>query len=106
MKKNHEKGARVAEPVQVYLERQDASRLERLAAQLGATKSDVLRRGLAALERALRDPATHPALRLIGMIERETAAPARHDVARGHDRALAEAEIAAWRPRRRKSRGR
>lgn len=107
MKHNHEKPHRVAEPVQVYLERPDASRLERLAAQLGATKSEVLRRGLAALERALSDPAAHPALRLTGMIERETAAPARADVARAHDHTLAEAEIAAWRPRtrRRKSRG-
>jgi hypothetical protein len=39
---------RVAEPVQVYLERADRDRLDRLAGQLGATKSDVLRRGLAA----------------------------------------------------------
>lgn len=42
--------ARVAEPVQVYLGLADRERLERLAGKLGATKSDVLRRGLEALE--------------------------------------------------------
>lgn len=41
---------RVAEPVQVYLAPPDSERLERLAKQLDATKSDVLRRGLLALE--------------------------------------------------------
>jgi hypothetical protein len=42
--------SRVAEPVQVYLQPPDRERLERLAERLGATKSDVLRRGLEALE--------------------------------------------------------
>lgn len=37
-------------PVQVYLAGPDLDRLERLASRLGATKSDVLRRGLSALE--------------------------------------------------------
>src|SRR5215831_17468763 len=109
MKKHHEKGARVAEPVQVYLERPDADRLVRLAAQLGATKSEVLRRGLAALERAVTDPTSHHALRLIGLAERE-AQPDRgsaRNVARRHDDALARDEIASWRrsARRSKSRG-
>ena len=45
---------RVGEPVQVYLAEPDRARLERLAAALDATKSDVLRRGLAALEAATR----------------------------------------------------
>ncbi len=40
----------MAEPVQVYLDRPDRERLERLARELETTKSDVLRRGLAALE--------------------------------------------------------
>jgi len=40
--------------VQVYLDRPDRERLERLAAQLEATKSDVLRRGLEALESLTR----------------------------------------------------
>lgn len=58
MKRRHERSPsrRVAEPVQVYLDRADRERLERLAAELDATKSDVLRRGLEALESRLRRP--------------------------------------------------
>ncbi len=63
MSKRHERrpAARVAEPVQVYLDRADRERLERLATRLAATKSDVLRRGLAALESQVRPPAPAPA---------------------------------------------
>ena len=51
MKRSHDKRRRrVAEPVQVYLDPPDRERLERLAARLDATKSDVLRQGLVALE--------------------------------------------------------
>jgi hypothetical protein len=63
MKHKHDKRprtGRVAEPVQVYLDRPDRERLERLAVQLEATKSDVLRRGLEALE-SLSRRATGPA---------------------------------------------
>lgn len=57
MKKRHDtRRTRVAEPVQVYLERPDRERLERLAEHLDATKSDVLRRGLEALESQIRRP--------------------------------------------------
>lgn len=52
--------SRVAEPVQVYLDPADRDRLERLTRDLDATKSDVLRQGLAALE-ALRREAADPA---------------------------------------------
>ncbi len=55
------KPRRVAEPVQVYLERHDRERLERLTSQLGSSKSDVLRRGLEALESLLRRPASRTA---------------------------------------------
>ena len=55
------KPGRVAEPVQVYLERPDRERLDRLASQLDATKSDVLRRGLEALESLVRRPVSRPA---------------------------------------------
>ena len=57
MKKRHERPNRtdrVAEPVQVYLGGPDRDRLERLAARLDTTKSDVLRRGLEALESLTR----------------------------------------------------
>lgn len=46
----------MAEPVQVYLEAPDRERLQRLATALDATKSDVLRRALAALEALVRRP--------------------------------------------------
>jgi hypothetical protein len=98
---------RVAEPVQVYLESPDRDRLARLASQLDATKSDVLRRGLEALERQLSDPATHPALRIIGIAGGRAPAPVAYDVARDHDRFLADAELASWTgPKSRRSRAR
>jgi predicted transcriptional regulator len=106
------KPRRVAEPlpVQVYLDSEGRERLDRLADQLDATKSDVLRRALSALERELTDPAQHPALAIIGL----AGAAGRDDVEVGyavaveHDRALADAEEARWRGTRgrRKRRGR
>jgi guanylate kinase len=85
---------RVPEPVQVYLERPEHERLERLARQLGTAKSDNLRRGLHALERELTDPASHPALRLVGIAD-ESEAPA-VDAARKHDAVLADGEERSW----------
>jgi hypothetical protein len=107
MTKNHEHGrrpARVAEPVQVYLDRPDQSLLEQLSSQLGSTKSDVLRRGLAALERELSDPASHPALGIIGIAGRESTASAGYDVAREHDRYFADLEDARVRGKGRRAR--
>lgn len=46
--------------MQVYLERPDQERLQRLASALDATKSDVLRRGLAALESQVLRPGARP----------------------------------------------
>ena len=86
---------REAAPVQVYLDPDDQDRLERLAEQLEVSKSDVLRRGLDALERAVTDPATHPALRLIGLTY-ATRKSARLDPARQHDQALADDEEKSW----------
>ncbi|MEP7345879.1 MAG: hypothetical protein ABI877_11450 [Gemmatimonadaceae bacterium] len=82
---------RVAEamPTQVYLDGLTRVRLERLASQLDTTKSDVLRRGLLALEREVLDPASHPALRMLGGVA-EAPATARYDVAAEHDRYLAD----------------
>jgi len=95
---NHDKSrsGRVAEPAQVYLEPSDLDRLARLTSQLEATKSDVLRRGLAALERELLDPDQHPALSLIGIGRGAAKRPAPgYDVAREHDRFLADVEAPA-----------
>ena len=87
---------RVGEPAQVYLTEADQARLERLTAQLGASKSDVLRRGLEALELQHMSPAAHPALRLIGLVD-DVRRAEEVDVAREHDRVLADDEEAAWR---------
>lgn len=88
---------RVREPVQVYLDPGDRERLERLRRQLEASKSEVLRRGLEALERDLLDPEHHPALRIIGMLGEGSRPPVEGpDPAREHDRCLADAEEAGW----------
>lgn len=84
----------VREPVQVYLDGPDQERLERLTSRLESTKSDVLRRGLRALERQLSDPSEHPALRIAGILDLPHEGAA--DAAREHDRLLAEAEEDSW----------
>ena len=94
----HDKGRpprRVGEPAQVYLTESDRARLERLTVQLHASKSDVLRRGLEALELQHLEPSAHPALRLIGMVDDVIETDAT-DVAREHDRVLASDEEASW----------
>jgi predicted transcriptional regulator len=108
---NKSTAKRVAEPVQVYLESTDQDRLERLADQLRTSKSAVLRRGLEALERQLTDTDAHPALRIIGIADGEIGPPVRYDIAREHDRYLADLEdqrirgAGAAKPRRRKRGG-
>jgi hypothetical protein len=103
MTQHHErpKVRRVAEPVQVYLVATDRTRLDRLSGLLGATKSDVLRRGLQSLERELLDPEEHPALRVVGLAEAVSEPEGSYDVAREHDRHLADVEDARSRARRR-----
>lgn len=95
----------MSEPVQVYLDRGQRRRLEQLAGELGLSKSDVVRRGLEALERQMADPAEHPALRIIGIALGESARAADYDVAREHDRYLAESERESWKPAGRRKRG-
>jgi len=80
----------------VYLIADERDRLERLADQLDASKSDVVRRGLLALERELLSPASHPALRLIGIADAEIAGTMEADAARDHDQVITEAEEASW----------
>ena len=93
MTKYHEKpDSRVGEPVQVYLDRADRRRLERLTEQLDTTKSDVLRRALESLERQVLDPDQHPALQVVGLAAGAAPAPLPYDAAREHDRFLAETE--------------
>lgn len=110
MKKHHDKKAsRVAEPVQVYLAPGETARLDRLVAHLDATKSDVIRRALAALERETTNPASHPAMQLVGIADHVASPGIGYDVAVEHDRFLAESEIASWSkpvpsPRKRRAR--
>lgn len=85
----------------------DRKRLERLTTQLAASKSDVLRRALAALESQLADPEEHPALRIVGIAAgyRRRSRPS-HSAAREHDRILTEGERALWAAPRKRRRGR
>ena len=109
MKRYHETAKppkEVREPVQVYLDSDDQTRLVRLTSQLDTTKSDVLRRGLEALERQLSDPAQHPALRALSLGDGVTTTASSFDVAREHDRYLAYSEAASWQRPRRSKRGR
>lgn len=89
---------RVSEPtpIQVYLGRDEQLRLERLAGQLDTTKSEILRRGLLALEKELLDPTSHPGLRIVGLASSEVSGSPLEDAAREHDRVLADAEEAGW----------
>lgn len=94
------KPPRASEPVQVYLHRPDQDRLKRLTERLGTNKSDVLRRGLEALERQVTDPADHPVLRIIGLGSSSGPADTEFrdamDAAREHDRVLADSELDSW----------
>ena len=83
-------------PLQVYLVADERERLERLAGQLDATKSDVVRRALLALERELQSPTSHPALRLIGIADAEKPGLDPADAARDHDLVIAEGEETSW----------
>lgn len=84
------KAGRVGEPVQVFLAAPDRERLLALAEQLGASKSDVVRQGLAALEREVLNPDANPLLQLIGAIKDDDGITEDgRDLARDHDAFLA-----------------
>ncbi len=93
---------RAREPVQVYMASDDQVRLDRLTDELDTTKSDVLRRGLEALERQLLDPEHHPALRIIGIAGEDVAGELGYDVAREHDRFVADSEDSRAKRKRRR----
>ena len=111
------KATKVREPVQVYLAPPDRDRLAALAERFGLTKSEVLRRGLAALEREATDAEQHPLMRLfrIADAEEDRGPPVDYDVVLEHDRAIAEhverqieereAELSAGPKRRQPHRG-
>jgi len=87
-----------ASPVQVYLGPDEQQRLTDLARRLDTNKSEVLRRGLLALERELGEPDEHPILRAIGIIKDSRPDPLNSglDPARDHDAYLALAEVRSW----------
>ena len=97
MKKRHDRGPkRVGEPVQVYLAPPERAQLVRLEERLAASKSDVVRQALAALEREVTNPKNDPILALIGIADHIEAPDVGYDVAVEHDRFLAESEVASW----------
>ncbi len=100
-------GARkVSEPVQVYLDAPQRNRLDALAEHLELSKSDVIRLGLESLEQQLSDPSNHPALRIVGIAGKAIGAASDGDLARQHDRYLADSEVASWKPAPRRKRAR
>jgi hypothetical protein len=107
MKRNHDKSrSKVSEPIQVYLAPAQRRRLDELANELELTKSDVVRRGIEALERQIADPNEHPALRIIGLAATLSPRAVGYDVAREHDRFLADSEEKSWKAPARRGRGR
>jgi hypothetical protein len=97
MKYDHEPRRRtpkVSEPVQVYLDQGDLRRLEQLTRQLGTTKSAVFREALRVLQRQLTDAEHHPALGVIGIAPEDIGPHVAYDIAREHDRYVADLEDA------------
>jgi hypothetical protein len=89
----------------VYLGHAERDALDRLTHQLGLSKSDVLRRSLAALEHQLLNPRTHPTLRLIGLVDDDGGVGEGSDPAVEHDALLASANDPPPRARARRRRG-
>ena len=77
----------VREPIQVYLTRRERAALERLARRMGVSRSEVLRRGLAAIGHGNVDPGSDPMDGMVGAFD--DAGP--QDLAEGHDRYLLQA---------------
>lgn len=75
-------------PVQVYLDKEEIALLDRAAAALGTTKSDIVRLAVRRQARELLPPEDDPAWRLVGLAEAESGLPA--DLAGEHDAYLSE----------------
>ena len=102
--KSSKKPSKISEstPIQVYLAPRQRARLDRLAEQLDTSRSDILRRGIRALEREITNPDSHPTLRLIGLSEGNESG-CDYDAAVEHDRFLAESEEGTWSAPRREA---
>lgn len=93
---NRDRTGRVREPIQVYLDRAERARLDRLARELGVSRAEVLRRGLDSLERRETQSFYQAFAPLVGAF-RNAEAPG--DLAERHDEYLAadlEARTAAF----------
>lgn len=81
------RSSHVREPIQVYLDRKERARLDRLARELGVSRAEVLRRGLQSLEQ-------HEARAFYEMFEPLIGAfsnpEAPTDLAENHDEYLAQ----------------
>lgn len=82
-------GGRVREPVQVYLDERDRELLERVAADTGLSRAEVLRRGLRTLAtQTLDEGLAGGSLRaLVGVLGKKHGVP--EDLAEQHDTYLA-----------------
>ncbi len=79
----------VREPLQVYLAEDERTLLDRLAAESGVSRAEVLRRGIKALARAQEPWERSPVLEFMRELQgRSDALPS--DVAERHDDYLAE----------------
>ncbi len=74
--------------IRVYLDAGQQAILADLAARLGLSKAEVLRRGLDRLAREVVPPEEDPALELIGLMGEDTDSPG--DLSVEHDRYLVE----------------
>jgi hypothetical protein len=81
---------RVREPIQVYLDADERSLLERVARETGLSRAEILRRGLRRYA-AERPGARSPMLEFLDYMKSRTDLDLPTDVAERHDDYLAEA---------------
>lgn len=81
---------RVREPIQVYLDADERSLLERVARETGLSRAEILRRGLRQYA-AARPGATSPMLEFLDYMRSRTDLDLPTDVSERHDDYLAEA---------------
>ena len=88
-------GARVREPLQVYLTSDERRLLDRLAAENGLARAEVMRQGIRLFARE-RNSAVSPMLQFV---ERLRGADWPADIGREHDRHLQEAILQEHKPK-------
>jgi len=86
-KRKKPSGGQVREPIQVYLDRRERSRLDRLARELRLSRAEVLRQGLQSLERQQAGSLFEAFAPLLGAFDNPEAPS---DLAERHDEYLAQ----------------